>query len=161
MNKFKLSIVAICCAFTLQVHAFNEDEQKLIKGIESDAYQLMAKSYSDYAVYFNLCQKQPTHKKCEQEYKGAMHAYRVSKANYDVLEMLKKQDMLTLPLPEGAKHELFSALKVLGYVDDKQTLNEQSLLAAVNRWGEAHDFQKTDEIYLLHLVMVNTELLDK
>lgn len=159
MNKIKLLSAALLCFAAQQASAFTDKEMQVIKSFEVDAYQLMASNYSDYAGYFNLCQKQPNHEKCKNEYKGAQQAYRISKANYDVLAMLKKDNMLTLALPDNAQQELFEGLQTLGYVDEKKDFNHTELLAAVNQWGQKHQLNRSDELYLLHLIMINTQLL--
>lgn len=128
-----------------------------IDDMVAKSYQVMQTRYSDFAVLFNLCQKMPNDHRCGPEYNEAQSRYHQAKSIYDVLNVLVKEDMLDVQLPAGGKHDLYYMLEMLGYIDVTGD-READLRKGLNHWCQDKGIAESDELYLAHLMMAQTDL---
>jgi hypothetical protein len=128
------------------------------------ASETKSERYTEFATLFNYCQKLPNDDKCGKEYNVKRENYEVAKANHDVLIMAQDPEFIGLLMPASNYPELVHALKALGYLSvesSAKNAKHEQVMVALNRWLEAHNFSKTEQIYFMHALLVRTEELSK
>ncbi|WP_017220736.1 hypothetical protein [Moritella dasanensis] len=167
-------------AFTNEI--VNEDSadfpNDIIEPLIDQSFATMALEYKMYATYFNICQKAPDDAVCEAPYKTAMTRYKQAKANHDVLSLLWSSDLKDIEIPPAAMNELGELLVKLGYLPVNKGLDNKELekskaqesnqsgkftveqiSQATYHWMQDKGLPKTENILLLHEVLIKSEAL--
>lgn len=120
----------------------------------------MEKSYTNYAVQFNYCQKAPNAPECGKPYKELQSRYTKSESIYKSLLLTLTDNFKNLIAPPSALKQLATDLYVLGYLKEKvalDTINEDKLLPALSLWLKEQNLPKSEHIYLLQSQLVYAE----
>lgn len=174
-------------AFTNEI--VNEDSadfpNDIVEPLIDQSFATMAREYKMYATYFNICQKAPDDAVCEAPYKTAMTRYKQTKANHDVLSLLWTSDLQDIEIPPAAMNELGELLVKLDYLpvnkglennndlDNNKELEKsktqesnqsgkftvEQISQATYHWMQDKGLPKTENILLLHEVLIKSEAL--
>ncbi|MEZ9764847.1 hypothetical protein AB4278_18320 [Vibrio splendidus] len=164
--KLKTAVL-LAAAFVSQTATAEVEKDALfnqasVKAVVDMAFQTKSERYTEFATLFNLCQKLPNDPQCGEKYTAKRTSYEVAKANHDVLLMTNNPQFITFMMPQSNYDEVVTALKKLGYLNEMQEKVEYAqTLDALNEWLVLHDFVETDEIYLMHALMVRAEELSQ
>lgn len=126
----------------------------------SKARQDMEKSYTNYAVQFNYCQKAPNAPECGKPYKVLKSRYTKSESIYKSLLLTLTDNFKSLIAPPSALKQLATDLYLLGYLKEKialDTVNESKLLPALSLWLKEQSLPESEHIYLLQSQLVYAE----
>ncbi|MDX2321544.1 MAG: hypothetical protein QNK26_13230 [Moritella sp.] len=176
-------------AVALTNEIVNEDSadfpNDIVQPLIDQSFATMAREYKMYATYFNICQKAPDDAVCEKPYKTAMTRYKQAKANHDVLSLLWTSDLKDIEIPPAAMNELGELLVKLDYLpvnkglennkdlDNNKELEKskaqesnqigkftvEQISQATYHWMQDKGLPKTDNILLLHEVLIKSEAL--
>lgn len=136
-------------------------EEAIMSSFIDMAFQHKAQAYSLYATLFNLCQQSPTDVRCGDEYQQRQKEYQRAAAAHGALKMAWTPEFRYLPMPTMTKSQLIEDLTALGYLKSDTSVTEETLVAAVNRWSNAHGIESSAHIFLLHAFLINVEALTK
>lgn len=137
--------------------ATEHNDLALVAHFQHLAFENKANRYTDYARLFNLCQQKPKAEQCGNKYRNAEQTYLSAKARSDVLGLLVKADNYHAPLPGTAHVDLAKALNKIGYLAEANQYSEKQLLDAVNSWNQHNNFEPSDRLLLIQLVMIQID----
>lgn len=148
-------------ALDMAQHSASDFPEEVINGMIADSFATMSKEYTEYASYFNVCQKKPDEPVCGAPYQTAMTRYKQAKANHEVLDMLWTSDLKNMVLPPVAESGLADSLITLGYLDysKKESLSSTQIKQATYLWMQDNGLAKTESILLLHQVLLKSAAL--
>ncbi|GAL33466.1 hypothetical protein JCM19240_2162 [Vibrio maritimus] len=155
--KMLVTSVLMLPGLTSLANASEQNSLEQVAHFQHLAFENKAKTYTDYARLFNLCQQKPNAMQCGKEYRDAEQMYLSAKARSDVLDLLIKGDNFRAPLPESAQVDLTKALIEVGYLDGVNVPSEKQLLAAVNKWNKQNNIERTDRLLLIQLMMIQID----
>ncbi|MEZ9722516.1 hypothetical protein AB4354_09220 [Vibrio splendidus] len=168
--KLKTAVLLVA-AFISQTATAQTDEalstdslfnQTSVKAVIDMAFRTKSERYTEFATLFNLCQKLPKNPQCGEKYEAKRTSYEVAKANHDVLLMTNNPQFIALMMPPSNYDEVVTALKTLGYLKKNQgNVEYAQTLDALNQWLVLHNFSKTEDIYLMHALLVRAEELSQ
>lgn len=155
-------LAAICCVLGVMSPWVISAELKLVtrnvlSRYENRAFALMKQSYQRYLTLQGHCQLRPQRPRCQQEFRQARTRYMATKANWDVMQLLQDTQQYRLSLSPTTYPALQQALLELGYCRRCNKVNEQGLIEAAAYWSVSKGLPKTDELYLLHWVLIQTD----
>ncbi|MDN2481186.1 hypothetical protein [Vibrio agarivorans] len=134
-------------------------DQQATEQLFDKAYDYKAKAYGDYAVLFNLCQKEPEHARCGEELEFHKAAYNRAKATHEAIIMAGSEPYQDLKLPAVAYQQLSDELIQLGYLTNAENIRVDQIVTALNQWLADHNLEPTHDIYLLHGYAVSLDAL--
>lgn len=147
----------VLTGFTTVANASEQNNLEQVAHFQHLAFENKANTYTAYARLFNLCQQQPKAEQCGNEYHEAEQTYLSAKARSDVLDLLVKADNYHAPLPGTAYVDLATALNQTGYLTDAEEHGEKQLLKAVNNWNADNNFEPSDRLLLIQLMMIQID----
>lgn len=133
-----------------------------VEPLINDSYALLSTAYTDFAKLFNVCQKTPNNPVCDDRYKVVASCFKKVESNNTVLKALTSDDMKPIHLPEFQLIELQKNLIKLGYMPetiDVHELDRTGLQLGLDNWAHANDLPDADSIYLMHLMLVRSQVL--
>lgn len=133
-----------------------------VEPLINDSYALLSTAYTDFARLFNICQNDPGNEACDERFDLVKSCFKKVESNNTVLKALATSDLKPIHLPEFQLIELQRSLSKLGYIpkiQQEDDLNRSALMQGLSSWTDANDLPEANEIYLMHLVLVRSQLL--
>jgi hypothetical protein len=138
--------------------------EKQLTPLVNKARYDMEKSYTNYAVQFNYCQKVGKALECGKPYKALQSRYTQSESIYKSLLLTLTDNFKGFIAPPSALRQLATDLYELGHLKDKlalDTVNESKLLPALSLWLKANNLPQSERIYLVQSQLVYADRLQQ